>query len=62
MSKQLWVWLQSLDALISLEKAAGGSVDGPVATIALAAAPLEATAAQALPSAITAAVTAMLGG
>ncbi len=48
---------QALDALISLEKAAGGSVDGPLATIAAAAAPL-----QDFPASITSAVTSFLGG
>ncbi len=51
------VVLQVLDALISVEKVAGGAVDGPLATIALAAAPL-----QDMPSSITSAVTTFLGG
>ena len=51
------VLLQVLDALISVEKAAGGAVDGPLATIALAAAPF-----QDMPSTITSAVTTFLGG
>ncbi|CAL8462696.1 g2229 [Coccomyxa elongata] len=49
--------LKVLEALVSLEKAAGGAVDGPLATIALAAAPL-----QGMPSSITSAVTTFLGG
>ncbi|KAK9907532.1 hypothetical protein WJX75_005468 [Coccomyxa subellipsoidea] len=49
--------LKALDALIGLEKAAGGSVDGPLATVAIAAAPLEN-----LPSSITSMVTTFLGG
>ncbi|BDA50790.1 hypothetical protein COCOBI_17-0070 [Coccomyxa sp. Obi] len=49
--------LKVLEALVSLEKAAVGSMDGPLATIALAAAPL-----QDMPSSITSAVTTFLGG